>query len=194
MIGRYALLVPAVVALSVGALAQSRIEPDSGAVSLTPEAALPATSSAKPGMSPAWLGFDAAYPEPQVNQVRIEQRVIVRIAPRSPLPRTSLMAEFPPQPAAPPRLIERKMDDCVSVASISGVQTNGNDRLILHLRDRRMVSAHLERSCRARDFYSGFYVEKNDDGRLCVKRDKLQSRSGANCEVEQLRQLVIDED
>ena len=36
-----------------------------------------------------------------------------------------------------------------------------------------MVSAALERSCSARDFYSGFYVERNADGQICVKRDTL---------------------
>ena len=58
------------------------------------------------------------------------------------------------------------------------------------LRDRRMLSVNLEKSCRARDFYSGFYVEKNKDGQLCISRDKLQSRTGARCEIETMRQLV----
>ena len=64
------------------------------------------------------------------------------------------------------------------------------NRLVLYLRDQRMISVNLEKSCRARDFYSGFYVEKSKDGRLCVDRDKLQSRTGARCEVEAMRQLV----
>jgi hypothetical protein len=48
----------------------------------------------------------------------------------------------------------------------------------------------LNRACRARDFYSGFYVERASDGRICVDRDTLLSRSGANCKLTRIRQLV----
>ena len=192
MISKTALLAPLALTLSVAAFAQSKDDAAQDLPRLTPEVAQVSDKVSKPGRAPVVLGFDAAYPAPEVRQVRIERRVTIRIAPQSPVPRTSLMAELPQQPA-PPRLVERKMDDCVAVSSIAGVQTSGSDKLILYLRDRRMVSAQLERSCRARDFYSGFYLEKNDDGRLCVKRDKLQSRSGANCEVDRMRQLVADD-
>jgi len=124
-----------------------------------------------------------------VRQVRIEQRVVVRIAPASPAARQSLMAELP-QRAMPPRFEEARKEKCVALEGIAGVQTGSGNRLVLFLRDRRMLSVNLEKSCRARDFYSGFYVEKNKDGRLCVERDKLQSRTGVRCEVESMRQLV----
>ena len=62
------------------------------------------------------------------------------------------------------------------------------------MRDRSVVSGLLERACRARDFYSGFYLARNVDGKLCVDRDMLLSRSGANCRLTQIRQLVaLDE-
>ena len=86
------------------------------------------------------------------------------------------------------------MDRCVPIAGISGVQTGNGNRLLLFLRDQRIISVNLERACRARDFYSGFYIERNADGKLCVDRDKLQSRSGAKCEVERMRQLVAVDD
>ncbi len=133
--------------------------------------------------------FDVATILPAQNQVRIEQRVVVRISPQSRAPRQSLMAELPPQ-ELPPRFEERKMEKCLPVSGIAGVQTGSGNRLLLFLRDRRVVTASLEKSCRARDFYSGFYVERNEDGMLCVDRDKLQSRSGANCEISRMRQLV----
>lgn len=142
----------------------------------------------------AGLGFqdqtamDAIHEIPVQNQVRIEQRVIVRISPRQPVSRQSLTAEAPQ--AAPRRYEERKMDKCIPVERIAGVQTGSGNRLLLFLRDRRIVTASLEKSCRARDFYSGFYLERNEDGKLCADRDKLQSRSGANCEIDRLRQLV----
>ena len=124
-----------------------------------------------------------------VQQVRIEQRVVIRIAPQPSAARQNLLAEMP-QRAATNRFEERRKEKCVPLEDIAGVQTGSGNRLVLFLRDRRMLSVNLEKSCRARDFYSGFYVEKSKDGRLCVSRDKLQSRTGASCAVEVMRQLV----
>ena len=136
-----------------------------------------------------WLGLDTFRRGPLQHQVRIQQRVIIRITPPARAPRQSLMAEM--RDVAPPtRFRERKMGKCVPIGSIAGVQSTRDNKLLLYLRDRRIVTANLEKACRARDFYSGFYVEPNEDGKLCVDRDKLQSRSGANCEVDRMRELV----
>jgi hypothetical protein len=124
-----------------------------------------------------------------VRQVRIEQRVVVRIAPQPPAARANMLAELPQRELAP-RFEERGREKCVSLTGIAGVQTGSGNRLVLFLRDRRMLSVNLGKACRARDFYSGFYVEKNRDGKLCIERDLLQSRSGARCEVASMRQLV----
>jgi hypothetical protein len=124
-----------------------------------------------------------------VSQVRIEQRVVIRIAPATGAVRQNLTADLP-QRAAPPRFEERGKEKCLGLGTIAGVQTGSGNRLVLFLRDRRMISVGLEKACRARDFYAGFYVEKNKDGRLCVSRDKLQSRAGARCEIDTMRQLV----
>lgn len=123
------------------------------------------------------------------RQIRIEQRVVVRIAPQPPAARQNMLADLPQRELAP-KFEERKKEKCVALEGIAGVQTGSGNRLVLFLRDRRMISVNLEKACRARDFYSGFYVEKSKDGRLCVERDKLQSRTGARCEVEAMRQLV----
>jgi hypothetical protein len=123
------------------------------------------------------------------RQIRIEQRVMIRIAPQPPAARQNLLAELPQREIAP-RFEERGKEKCVPLDGIAGVQTGSGNRLVLFLRDQRMISVNLEKSCRARDFYSGFYVEKHKDGRLCADRDKLQSRTGARCEVEVMRQLV----
>jgi len=126
---------------------------------------------------------DTAY------QVRIEQRMTIRIAPR-PMPlMPNMLADLPDREVGP-RFTERKMGKCVTVSRIAGVQTGGVSRLILFMRDQSIVSAQLERACRARDFYSGFYVERSTDGQICVDRDTLLSRSGANCRLTRLRQLV----
>lgn len=124
-----------------------------------------------------------------VQQVRIEQRVVIRITPQPSAARQNLLAESP-QRAVTTRFEERGKEKCVPLEDIAGVQTGSGNRLVLFLRDRRMLSVNLEKACRARDFYSGFYVEKSKDGRLCVSRDKLRSRTGASCEVEVMRQLV----
>lgn len=124
-----------------------------------------------------------------VQQVRIEQRVVIRITPQPSAARQNLLAEIP-QRASTTRFEERGKEKCVPLEDIAGVQTGSGNRLVLYLRDRRMLSVNLEKSCRARDFYSGFYVEKSKDGRLCVSRDKLQSRTGASCAVEVMRELV----
>ncbi|MEM9500426.1 MAG: hypothetical protein AAF941_01145 [Pseudomonadota bacterium] len=124
-----------------------------------------------------------------VRQVRIERRVVVRISPQRGSNRNNLLAQMPQQ-ALRTQFEERKMDKCVPVSGIAGVQTGSGNRLLLFLRDQRIITVNLEQACRARDFYSGFYVERNEDGNLCVARDKLQSRTGAKCEVERMRQLV----
>ena len=120
----------------------------------------------------------------QINpqQTQVQQRFIIRISPRS------RAAPLPPQ--MPTRVVEQKMGKCISVNSIVAVQTRGANDLVLYTRDRQMISAQLEKSCSARDFYSGFYVEPSKDGKLCIKRDKLQSRNGAKCEISKFSRLV----
>lgn len=148
-----------------------------------------ATAAAGETPLPANNPLSAMRQSSVVHQVRIEQRVVVRIAPRPGPSRQNLLAEMPQRPSAP-QFEERGKEKCVPLGDIAGVQTGSGNRLVLFLRDRRMLSLNLEKSCRARDFYAGFYVEKNKDGQICVDRDKLQSRTGARCEVETMRQLV----
>lgn len=134
----------------------------------------------------------AFYNGQTIMQVRIEQRVIFRITPRRQSNRNALLARLP-QRGLTTQFEEREMDRCVPMDGIAGVQTGNGNRLLLFLRDERIVTINLERACRARDFYSGFYLEGSEDGMLCVERDQLQSRSGAKCEIERMRQLVAVE-
>lgn len=126
------------------------------------------------------------------NQARVQQRVIIRIAPARRV-RQDLIAKLPAG-AISNNFQERPMKRCVALGNIVGVQSGPQNRLILFMRDRRIVSAALERACSARDFYSGFYVERTSDGMLCSGRDTLQSRTGAACNVSQLAQLVAVKD
>lgn len=132
------------------------------------------------------------FPDRRAGQVRIEQTLRIRISPQRASQTTQARPDMlvgVPQRAIGSSFDERRIGRCLSINSISGVQPNGGNDLILYLRDRRMVRAQLERSCRSREFYSGFYVA-GGDGRLCVDRDMLQSRSGSNCKLAEIRQLV----
>jgi hypothetical protein len=124
------------------------------------------------------------------NQVRIEQRMIIRIAPRLP----GQFIAMPQRPPTESRFLERKTAKCLPVASIAGVQPESAGRILLITRNRKLIGASLDKSCRARDFYSGFYVEQSVDGQLCAGRDIIHSRAGVNCAVTKLRELVPDDD
>ncbi|MDK2757425.1 MAG: hypothetical protein KYX66_11860 [Blastomonas fulva] len=132
---------------------------------------------------------------PSLGQVRIEQRLIIRV-PRQSISRSSLLPMPAPRqapPLEPPRFERRKVGKCLAMRDVSGVRVINDDMLVLFMRDQRMIEAQLERTCSAREFYQGFYMERSGDGRLCVDRDLLQARSGSKCEVEKLRQLVPED-
>jgi len=155
-------------------------------------------------LAPAPLGFDAIVNdqlrilersrEPEiVAQVRVEQRVVVRISPSSNATRARLMAELPRRQMRA-QFQEEAHGDCLAVDSLAGVQPLDDHRLLLITRDRSLLTATLEPSCSAQAFYSGFYVEQNDDGQLCVSRDQLQSRAGDACSVSSFQRLVAVRD
>ncbi len=131
------------------------------------------------------------------NQVHIEQRVIIRVAPLmlsreaiAPVMEPFAEAMVPISPSMNVRVRERKAAKCMSAAGISSVQPVSDGRLLFHLRDRRMVAARLEKACNARDFYMGFYMSKTPDGQLCVNRDRIHSRAGTTCAVKEVREFV----
>jgi hypothetical protein len=129
---------------------------------------------------------DARIDLPQ--QVSIEQRVTVRVAPR-PMSLAPAMFEADGEVSGP-RYIERKFGKCIPVGGIAGVQAVSKRKLLLIMRDSRMFTAELEKGCQARDFYSGFLVAKNSDGMICKERDELRARSGATCQVSGFRQII----
>jgi hypothetical protein len=133
--------------------------------------------------------FSSVEPD-KAWQVRIEQRMTIRITPHAPMPRAPDMFFGMPDGDIGTHFDERKIGKCLAIAGIAGVQPDRDNRLLLFMRDRRIVSAELERACRARDFYSGFYLSRTPDGQLCVDRDTLLSRSGMNCKLTRIRQLV----
>lgn len=123
------------------------------------------------------------------EQVRIEQRVIIRIAPRGRTVPSDLFLTGPTRTSVP-RTRLRKIGKCVTASAVATVRAGGGDQLLLYMRDERVISATLESACSARAFYSGFYVSPSADGKICVDRETLQSRSGTNCKLRQLREVV----
>jgi len=128
------------------------------------------------------------HPRP-VWQMRIEQRIIIRVPHRSNAGNAAASVA-PPMPPRPRSFRQRKIGKCLPMRSIGAVQVLDDDSLVFYLRDRRLVRAALERSCRARDFYQGFYMEQSEDGLVCIARDVLQARSGSRCAIDEVRELV----
>ena len=87
--------------------------------------------------------------------------------------------------------MEKPAGECIITGAIGGVADRG-DHLLMFMRDRRMMTVRLEKGCSPRDFYQGFYMERSDDGKLCVRRDRLMSRSGAKCQVRSFHQVVAE--
>ena len=134
---------------------------------------------------------DASRPE-SWGQVRIEERVIIRISPSSPEARQRLQ-DLTPRRSNSWREVSH--DGCVRVGNIVAVQPTNDNRLLLFMQNRNILVASLERGCDARAFYSSVYLERSDDGRLCIDRDRLQSRAGVSCSLDTMRRIVpLDED
>ncbi|ASK89526.1 hypothetical protein [Sphingorhabdus sp. SMR4y] len=121
-------------------------------------------------------------------QVRIEKRVIIRVPRRRPAP-LAPMADFSRE-TVKKSYREKKIGKCLPMNNILGVQMFADRHLDLITKDRKRIRAELEDKCQARSFYSGFYVEKTDDGKICTGRDILHSRTGAKCEIDRFRELV----
>lgn len=125
-------------------------------------------------------------------QMVIQQRMIIRVpARRTPInnfgaePRVKLVPR-----ERPVVWKEKKAPKCVPMRNILGMQATQRDSIDLITRQRQRLRARLNDGCRALDFYAGFYMEGNKDGRLCEGRDQLHARTGAKCEVDKFRLLV----
>lgn len=181
------LMLPAAVAVedAQGSLALQPVSADAAQLALP---AAPVSRVSGEGLA----AFSEYFRPSEAQQVRIEERITIRIAPRpAPMPIMPSMfsQDFAPQPGMP-RYVEKKMGKCVPVTGILGVQPVGGNRLVMMMKDRRTVSATLSKSCQAQAFYSGFLVAKNADGMICQGRDQLLARNGTNCTVTGFRQII----
>ena len=132
----------------------------------------------------------------QLAQVTIEQHVIIRIPIlRPPEPprgqsRASLSAPLPPNPPQAPDLREVKGPKCIKVEKLRGYVLDSDTGITLLTDKDEGLRAHFGKTCRAADFWSGFYIEPNKDGAICAGRDAVHARNGSNCDVEKFTKLV----
>jgi hypothetical protein len=118
----------------------------------------------------------------QFAQVVIRQQIIIRVP--------AQMRKVAP---AAPSLIdwkEGKGPDCVPAKEILGATLLSENSVDLIMRDNRRVRARLENSCPALDYYYGFYISPNADGKICADRDAIRSRMGGQCGIERFRTLT----
>ncbi len=124
-------------------------------------------------------------------QVRMQQRVIVRV-PRYRVTTASVAVSGKSAPR-PATYKEEKTGKCMImdrfVASRPG--PGPKESLELVTREGALIRAYLGNGCLARDFYAGAYMERPADGKLCVDRDMLFARTGAKCEIDKFRALVL---
>ena len=131
----------------------------------------------------------AAWRHPVWRQFHVEQHFQIRITPGNAAMPPSVIEELEEEERVE-RTETRKPGKCLAISSIAQVHPGDGEELLLFLHDDRIVSATLQKRCNARDFYSGFLIEPNADGAICTGRDILHSRSGDNCKVTRLHELV----
>lgn len=118
-------------------------------------------------------------------QVRIEQRVIIRIPRQNSAPASTTSRNKTTQM----RYKEEKIGNCLLMDKLVASRPATDKSLDLVTTDGVLIRSYL-RECSARDFYAGAYMERSADGKLCVKRDLLHARTGAKCEIDKFRLLV----
>lgn len=79
---------------------------------------------------------------------------------------------------------------CIAPGQIAAATVNGPRSVDLILRDRTRLRARLQDNCPALDYYSGFYLKPNADGKVCSDRDAVHARSGGACEIDAFRKLT----
>jgi hypothetical protein len=130
---------------------------------------------------PALLGLIALQPgamQQTVTRLVIQDEVILRV-PVQPRPM-----------AAPIMWIERnKGPKCIPAHAIRRALSAGPNQIDFVLANRARVRAQFDEDCPALDFYTGFYLQPEDD-RLCAGRDAIHSRIGGSCTIGHFRHLV----
>ncbi|MEZ0242032.1 MAG: hypothetical protein ACAH11_01560 [Sphingomonas sp.] len=119
-----------------------------------------------------------------------EQHYVIHV-PRVTVTTTTVVTRSRTAPAPPaPPMVERKAEDCIRMQRVVAFSVTRNDSVDLMLNDGTRMRARLASNCPSLGFYSGFYIRPNPDGKMCVNRDAIRSRSGGSCTIQQFRTLV----
>ena len=113
-----------------------------------------------------------------VQVIQMEQRTIIRV----PLGR-------PRRPAPMSLWRERRAGRCIDSTIVAGAAITPDGAVDFVLRGGKRMRAWLESECPALDFYQGFYVKPDRDGKVCAGRDAIHSRSGGECQIDRFRRL-----
>ena len=131
---------------------------------------------------PALLGFAAMQPGAvgqTVTRLVVQDEVILRVP-------------VQPRPYLPQiEWVEHKGPKCIPAGAIRRAILSGEDEINqvdFVLADGSRIRAQLDEDCPALDFWTGFYLQPEDE-RLCVRRDAIHSRMGGSCTIEKFRQL-----
>jgi hypothetical protein len=132
------------------------------------------------GLLPLLLGIFGAQPatmQTVVSRLIVQDEIILRVPLQS-------------RPTAPDvTWVEHKGARCIPIGDIRHALMSGPAQLDFIMADHSRVRAHLDDDCPALDFYSGFYLQPQDD-RLCAGRDAVLSRMGGSCGIDSLKRLV----
>ncbi|KQT34645.1 hypothetical protein ASG29_00260 [Sphingomonas sp. Leaf412] len=131
----------------------------------------------------------------ETAQMLYHERIVIRIPRVRPVPPAAMSSAgartlSAPPSAATPVWIEKRAADCVPVTALTGASIDRSGDVDLVVADGRRLRAKLDDDCPTLDFYSGFYLKRTADGRICARRDSLRSRSGARCAITGFRTLT----
>jgi hypothetical protein len=136
--------------------------------------------------APSAIAADPGDPGLMLGQFTFHQRIIIRVP---------VMPVSPPPPpvmpdAPPPRWVEHGAPKCLALGHLTGAAVTGTASVDFMMDDGQRMRAVLDEDCPSLDFYSGFYLMRNDDGKVCAQRDRIHARSGAACPIQKFRKLV----
>jgi hypothetical protein len=141
--------------------------------------------SAAAPLSPLAAGTDSADLDPA-------QHYVVHV-PRITITSTTVVRTNRAPPSAPRAMTpmtERKADDCIRMQRVVAFAVAERHSVDLVMNDGSRMRAKLGDKCPALDFYAGFYIRPNSDGKMCAGRDTIRSRSGGSCNIQAFRTLV----
>jgi hypothetical protein len=129
---------------------------------------------------PLLLGIFAAQPGlvgQSVTRLVDQDETVLRV-PVQPRP---LMPQF--------EWHEKKGPKCFPVAMVRRALLSGPQQVDFVLGSKQRIRAHLDEDCPALDFYSGLYLQLQDE-KLCAGRDAIRSRMGGSCTIDRFKLLV----